>query len=247
MAYYAEFQTPQQYRMGYEGDKPLFADCADCREPDAVIAGCIMGEDGQFCVLTRKDDRSHHLALFCRTCFDSRVSPIRCSACGQTGHEFANSGGQLMVRRGNRFAVRYDTSEQTKGDTTMKPQEMAPSAKDGSITSSYETIGYHGHTAALLQGFLDSGVPIRVYRYSELGGDNSNGGAVINRPDDADSALFPSHRAYEWEVWGGYEGQEYGDHWATFETEEQAVAFRDQQCGGNSKLILHVSRRRVVV
>ena len=36
--------------------------------------------------------------------------------------------------------------------------------KDGSHTASYEGIGYHAGTAYLLKGFLDSGVPIVVYR-----------------------------------------------------------------------------------
>ncbi len=36
--------------------------------------------------------------------------------------------------------------------------------KNGSQTSSYEGIGYHAGTAYLLHGFLDSGVPIYVYR-----------------------------------------------------------------------------------
>ena len=40
---------------------------------------------------------------------------------------------------------------------------------DGSSTCSYEGIGYHAGTADLLQGFIDSGVPIVVYRYSESG------------------------------------------------------------------------------
>jgi hypothetical protein len=34
----------------------------------------------------------------------------------------------------------------------------------GSLTS-YERIGYHASTAALLKGFLDSGIPIFVYRW----------------------------------------------------------------------------------
>ena len=41
--------------------------------------------------------------------------------------------------------------------------------KDGSSTCAYEGIGYHAGTAALLQGFLDSGVPVVVYRYPETG------------------------------------------------------------------------------
>ena len=36
--------------------------------------------------------------------------------------------------------------------------------KDGSSTHSYEGIGYHACTADLLHGFLDSGVPIVVFR-----------------------------------------------------------------------------------
>lgn len=36
--------------------------------------------------------------------------------------------------------------------------------KDGSQTTSYEGIGYHSCTRWLLKGFLDSGVPFKVYR-----------------------------------------------------------------------------------
>ena len=36
--------------------------------------------------------------------------------------------------------------------------------KDGSHVSSYEGIGYHAGTSDLLQGFLDSGALITVYR-----------------------------------------------------------------------------------
>jgi hypothetical protein len=52
--------------------------------------------------------------------------------------------------------------------------------KDGSVTNSYERIGYHGRTSDLLQGFLDSGTPIHVYRYSQVGC------VVINDPDSTD-------------------------------------------------------------
>lgn len=36
--------------------------------------------------------------------------------------------------------------------------------KDGSHISSYEGIGYHSGTSALLKGFLDSGCRVSVYR-----------------------------------------------------------------------------------
>jgi hypothetical protein len=55
--------------------------------------------------------------------------------------------------------------------------------KDGSTTRSYEKIGYHGRTCDLLQGFLDSGTPIRVYRYNEFNSHNTPDGVVINDPD----------------------------------------------------------------
>jgi len=41
--------------------------------------------------------------------------------------------------------------------------------KDGSSTSSYEGIGYHAGTGWLLKGFIDSQVPIVVYRSTESG------------------------------------------------------------------------------
>jgi len=36
--------------------------------------------------------------------------------------------------------------------------------KDGGSMTSYEKIGYHANTADLLRGFIDSAVPIKVYR-----------------------------------------------------------------------------------
>jgi hypothetical protein len=41
------------------------------------------------------------------------------------------------------------------------------SMKNGAMVSSYEGIGYHAETAALLKGFLDSGCAIVVYRSSD--------------------------------------------------------------------------------
>ncbi len=41
--------------------------------------------------------------------------------------------------------------------------------KDNSHTTSYEGIGYHSNTDALLRGFLDSGCKIVVYRYNKRG------------------------------------------------------------------------------
>jgi hypothetical protein len=37
--------------------------------------------------------------------------------------------------------------------------------KDGSLLTACEKIGYHAGTADLLHGFLDSGVPFKVFRY----------------------------------------------------------------------------------
>lgn len=38
---------------------------------------------------------------------------------------------------------------------------------DGGHVASYERIGYHASTAALLRGFLASGVKIKVHRYQD--------------------------------------------------------------------------------
>lgn len=40
----------------------------------------------------------------------------------------------------------------------------AADGRNGAMTTSYEGIGYHAHTAELLQGFLDSGCEIVVQR-----------------------------------------------------------------------------------
>jgi hypothetical protein len=54
---------------------------------------------------------------------------------------------------------------------------------------------------------------------------------------------------YEYDVWGGYEGQEDGDHWATFSTLAEAEAYRGEQLQENSqggaqcRLFLHISQR----
>lgn len=47
---------------------------------------------------------------------------------------------------------------------------MRDRPRDHSMITSYEGIGYHGCTDALLHGFLDSGAPIVVYRYDDLKG-----------------------------------------------------------------------------
>lgn len=39
----------------------------------------------------------------------------------------------------------------------------------GGLVTSYEGIGYHANTADLLRGWLDSGIPIVVYRNSKDG------------------------------------------------------------------------------
>jgi hypothetical protein len=40
--------------------------------------------------------------------------------------------------------------------------------KNGGIMQSYETLGYHSGTAALMRGFIDSGVTIVVWRQNTL-------------------------------------------------------------------------------
>jgi hypothetical protein len=41
--------------------------------------------------------------------------------------------------------------------------------KSGASVHSHEGIGYHAHTASLLRGFLDSGAPVIVYRWTDGG------------------------------------------------------------------------------
>lgn len=41
--------------------------------------------------------------------------------------------------------------------------------KTGGLVTSYEGIGYHANTCDLLRGFLDSGIPIVVYRNTSEG------------------------------------------------------------------------------
>lgn len=48
--------------------------------------------------------------------------------------------------------------------------KVSPAHPYGGSCSSYETIGYHAGTAALLRGMLDSGCPIKVYRYGSEDG-----------------------------------------------------------------------------
>jgi hypothetical protein len=48
--------------------------------------------------------------------------------------------------------------------------------RDGALRSSYEKLGYHAHTASLLQGFIDSGVKIVVWR--DVPNDEDNGYTV---------------------------------------------------------------------
>lgn len=93
------------------------------------------------------------------------------------------------------------------------------SNKSGSSTSSYEGIGYHACTADLLRGFLESGAPIRVYRWDSRK-NKSIYGVVINRrpkarPRDEDNdesrTLFKVYKApvsraqleYDWPYFTG--------------------------------------------
>ena len=49
--------------------------------------------------------------------------------------------------------------------TICKDGTWAARSLEGVVTTSYEQIGYHASTAALLQGFLDSGTEVYVDRY----------------------------------------------------------------------------------
>ena len=79
------------------------------------------------------------------------------------------------------FRTGYDTPESDKAQYVVglehgKDAEYinicangtwACSHKDGGLTTSYEGIGYHRSTAALLQGFIDSECTIYVNRYDD--------------------------------------------------------------------------------
>ena len=73
---------------------------------------------------------------------------------------------------------RYTQEQHKKGLLTgLRAREITISCSsvwgatmlDGGILSSYEGIGYHSRTAELLQGFLDSGCRIVVYRHDPWG------------------------------------------------------------------------------
>lgn len=40
---------------------------------------------------------------------------------------------------------------------------------------------------------------------------------------------YPNDPTLEYDVWGGYEGQDYGEHWATWSTLAEAQAYRREQ------------------
>lgn len=86
------------------------------------------------------------------------------------------------------FKTGYDTKE-NNGDQYKKGLELGKNCqriaigcngcwggrtKDGGVITSYEMIGYHRGTAALLQGILDSGVELWVYRYGQEYGTHLN-------------------------------------------------------------------------
>lgn len=56
----------------------------------------------------------------------------------------------------------------------------------------------------------------------------------LELPDTADC---------EWDVWGGEVDQEDGDHWATFDRFEAAVAYKAEMEEANPRLRLAVQRR----
>lgn len=72
------------------------------------------------------------------------------------------------------FITEYDRKQYEKGMkyglesnyiTISVSNVWECSLKNGGSVSSYETIGYHSGTHALLRGFIDSGCSIKVYRY----------------------------------------------------------------------------------
>lgn len=53
---------------------------------------------------------------------------------------------------------------------TISCRSVWSSSRPGSVTSSYEGIGYHCGTADFLRGILDSGCEVWVFRYGQDGG-----------------------------------------------------------------------------
>lgn len=74
--HYAQFVTPQQYRMGFVGadQAPIYADCADCGEKEAVMHGMIKDDAGQIAIIRNPGEAFVHNALFCKSCFERRIA-----------------------------------------------------------------------------------------------------------------------------------------------------------------------------
>jgi len=68
-------------------------------------------------------------------------------------------GNQKQYERG------LEVGRESEYVTICKDGTWSARSLEGVITTSYERIGYHSGTAALLQGFLDSGVEMYVDRY----------------------------------------------------------------------------------
>ena len=69
--YYARLTTPAKIRAGFDGDEPMYQNCAECKADEPTIVGCI------------KDSRDHQVAItpvgngvtfrscyYCGPCFD---------------------------------------------------------------------------------------------------------------------------------------------------------------------------------
>ncbi len=72
---YSEFVTPQQWRMGSSGDRPIFADCAKCGEKDATIHGAITSA-GAIAIVKRQDSAFVNLAVYCGECWAQMTGGI---------------------------------------------------------------------------------------------------------------------------------------------------------------------------
>jgi hypothetical protein len=75
----------------------------------------------------------------------------------RTGYD-TDAGSKDAYAKGRRIGM------QSKSVTIALNDTWSADGKTGGILTSYQRLGYHADTAALLRGLLDSGVMLAVYR-----------------------------------------------------------------------------------
>jgi hypothetical protein len=79
--YHARWTAPQAWYLGVAGGRPIYADCADCGAPDAIIHGCLKDKWGDTALVLLPGGVTAppggplgKPAVFCEACFARRLA-----------------------------------------------------------------------------------------------------------------------------------------------------------------------------